>query len=63
MDAKKGDRLVIDLTKVGQARRSGEVLRVEGSEPHQRLWVRWEDGDESLFMPGPWGALERAKRD
>jgi len=63
MDAKKGDRLVIDRTKVGQARRSGEVVRVEGSEAHQKLWVRWEDGHESLFMRGPGARLERAKKD
>ena len=63
MDAKKGDRLVIDRTKVGQARRSGEVVRVEGRKDHQKLWVRWEDGHESLVMPGPGARLEQANKD
>jgi hypothetical protein len=52
MEAHKGDRLVIEGTKLGQARRSGEVTRVEGDPSHQRLWVRWDDGHETLFMPG-----------
>ena len=52
MEAHKGDRLVIDSKKVGQARRVGEVLRVEGDSTHQRLLVRWDDGHESFFMPG-----------
>jgi hypothetical protein len=52
MEARKGDRLVIEGTKLGQARRSGEVTRVEGDPSHRRLWVRWDDGHESMLMPG-----------
>lgn len=58
MDARKGDRLVIEGNKLGQARRSGEVVRVEGKPTHQRLWVRWDDGHESLVMPGPGATVQ-----
>jgi hypothetical protein len=58
MDAHKGDRLVIDGNKLGQARRSGKVLRVEGDSSHQRLWVRWDDGHESMLMPGAGARFE-----
>jgi hypothetical protein len=51
VEAHKGDRLVVEGKKVGQGRRSGEVTRVEGQEGRQRLWVRWDDGHETMFMP------------
>jgi hypothetical protein len=51
MEARAGDRVVVEAKKVGQARRSGEVVRVEGEDGHQRLWVRWDDGHETLFVP------------
>ncbi len=53
MEAHEGDHLLVEGTKVGQGRRSGEVVRTEGDRDHQRLWVRWDDGHESLFVPGP----------
>lgn len=59
MDAHKGDRLVIDGNKLGQARRSGKVLRVEGAPSHQRLWVKWDDGHESMLMPGAGARVEK----
>ncbi len=52
MEAYAGDHLVVEGAKVGQARRTCEVLRVEGPADHRRFWVRWEDGHESLFVPG-----------
>ena len=61
MDARKGDRLVIEGTKLGQGRRSGEVVKVEGEPAHQRLWVRWDDGHESLVMPGAGASIERKR--
>ena len=58
MEAHRGDRLIVESKKVGQARRSGTVLRVEGNPVHQRLWVRWDDGHESLFMPSAGMSVE-----
>lgn len=59
MDAHKGDRLVIDANKLGQAQRTGKVLRVEGEPSHQRLWVKWDDGHESMLMPGAGARVEK----
>ncbi len=52
MEARIGDRLVVEGRKVGQAPRSGKVEDVQGTPDHPRLMVRWDDGKESLFMPG-----------
>jgi len=62
MEAHKGDRLVIEGNKLGQARRTGEVVKVEGDPAHQRLWVRWEDGHESMLMPGAGARVEPRRR-
>jgi hypothetical protein len=51
MEVRPGDRVVVESKKVGQARRNGEVTRVEGDGGQQRLWVRWEDGHETMFVP------------
>jgi len=52
MDAKVGDRIVIESEKVGQAAREGEILEViDSSVTGLRLRVRWEDGHESTFWP------------
>jgi hypothetical protein len=63
VEAHKGDRLIVDGEKVGQKQRSGKILATEGEPTRQRLRVRWEDGHESLFVPGPGVRIERpAKR-
>lgn len=52
MDAKVGDRIVIESEKVGKAAREGEILEViESADTGLRLRVRWEDGHESTFWP------------
>lgn len=62
MEAHIGDRLVIDGEKVGQARRTGKVMGIQGDLTHPRLTVRWEDGHESMIVPGPGVRLEDAKK-
>lgn len=42
-----GDRIVVESEKVGSPPRRGEVTAVSG----RMLWVRWEDGDQSTFVP------------
>jgi hypothetical protein len=59
MDAHVGDSLVIEGKRLGQGRLAGVVLRVEGTPDHQRLWVRWDDGRESMFVPSSGVRLER----
>ncbi len=51
--AKVGDAIVVDNAELGRPPRRGEVLEVlgEGDSIHYR--VRWDDGHESIFYPGP----------
>ena len=44
---KVGDRVVVEGSKVGGARREGTLLKVVGS----MIRVRWADGSETLFSP------------
>jgi hypothetical protein len=62
MEAHRGDHVVVEGNKVGQSRRDGEVMRVDGDLDHRRLWVRGEDGHESLLIPGPGVHLESTGR-
>jgi len=51
MEAKVGDRVVVDSETVGQPPREGDVLEVIEGSGASRLRVRWTDGHESLFTP------------
>ena len=53
MQARAGDRIVIESSAVDRPRRIGDVLDVlgEGSAPPYR--VRWSDGVISIVYPGP----------
>ena len=53
MHAIAGDEIVVEGRTVGRLRRRGEVLGVAGELGHERYRVRWDDGRESLFFPGP----------
>ncbi len=53
MHAKQGDQIVIQTSTLGTARRSGEVLEVLGQGEREHYRVRWMDGHESIFFPGP----------
>jgi uncharacterized protein DUF1918 len=44
---KVGDQIVVESEKVGAPPRRGEVTAVSG----RMLGVRWEDGEESRFVP------------
>ena len=49
-----GDRIVVEATIVDHGRREGEVLEVvSGGAEQPRYRVRWSDGSESIFAPGP----------
>ncbi len=45
---KVGDRIVVEGSKVGGARREGTLKKLVGS----MIQVRWTDGSETLFSPG-----------
>jgi translation initiation factor IF-1 len=53
MRATPGDHIVIETTTVDVPRRRGEVLEVIGQGDGEHYRVRWHDGHESVFFPGP----------
>jgi Domain of unknown function (DUF1918)/Rv2632c-like len=58
MDAHVGDQLVVRSQQVGRADQLGEITEVisTGGE-HYR--VRWSDGRETIFFPGPDATVQR----
>ena len=53
MQAKTGDRLVVESNKVDSPRREGEILEVRGEDGGPPYLVKWSDGHEGLTYPGP----------
>ncbi|SDS42435.1 DUF1918 domain-containing protein [Agrococcus carbonis] len=53
MQAKAGDRVVVEGSAVDKPRREGEVLEARGEGGGPPFFVRWEDGHEGLLFPGP----------
>ena len=51
MQAKVGDRIVVESETVGTPTREGKVVQVMRGEVGVRYHVRWEDGHESTFTP------------
>jgi hypothetical protein len=49
MDAKPGDRIIVESETVGSPPREGEILEVIEGEVGVRYRVRWADGHESHF--------------
>ena len=52
MQAKVGDRLVIEGRTDHDSRREGEVIEVRGAGGAPPYLVRWSDGHEGLTYPG-----------
>lgn len=53
MEAKVGDRLIVESRHVGEGRKVGEVIEVRGEHGQPPYLVRWSDGHEGLMFPGP----------
>jgi hypothetical protein len=52
MEAKVGDRIVIESERVGQAERGGVIIEILPSATGMRHYlVRWDDGHESDIRP------------
>ena len=51
MDARVGDRIVMDSDKVGIPARQGEILQVTAHATHPEFRVRWDDGHVSEIRP------------
>jgi Domain of unknown function (DUF1918) len=63
MDAKAGDRIVVESEKVGIPQRRGEILEVISHETGTEYRVRWEDGHLSEIRPhGGSYRVERAAK-
>jgi hypothetical protein len=57
MKAAVGDRLVVNATHVDGPVRDGEVIEVRGEQGDPPYVVRWSDGHEGLYFPGPDAAV------
>ncbi len=53
LHATVGDRIVVETSTLDMPRRQGEVLEVIGEGDAEHYRVRWQDGHESLYFPGP----------
>lgn len=53
MQAKVGDRIVVQSNNVGTPQRTGEIIEARGPHGTPPYWVRWSDGHEGLYRPGP----------
>ena len=51
MDAKVGDRIIVESEKVGQRDREGMILEIIDASYGTRFRVLWEDGHESTIHP------------
>jgi hypothetical protein len=51
MQAKVGDRIVVESETVGTPTREGKILEVMVGEIGLRYRVRWADGHETIYTP------------
>jgi hypothetical protein len=59
MNAKVGDRLVVEGTHLGDGRRVGVVLEVHHADGTPPYVIRWLDtGHRTLVFPGPNARVE-----
>jgi hypothetical protein len=53
MRASVGDRVCVRGHSVGTAERHGEIREIHGPDGTPPFVVRWDDGHDALFFPGP----------
>ncbi len=53
MRATTGDTIVVETSTLDTPRRSCEVVEVIGTGEREHYRVRWQDGHESIYFPGP----------
>ena len=53
MQGRQGDELVVKSPVLGAPSRRGEILEVIGDAERRHYRVRWDDGHESVYFPGP----------
>ena len=62
MEARKGDRIVVEGAKVGQVPREGEVLEVLEAASSKYYRVRWGDGQETVFFPSSDARVQSSRK-
>ena len=63
MDARVGDRIVVESERAAQSGKTGVIEDVLSPDP-QRFRVLWDDGRTSIFAPSAGVArIERRKRE
>jgi hypothetical protein len=60
VQAKTGEHIVVESAVLSSPRRRGEVVEVIGNGDRRHYRVRWEDGHESVYIPGPDAHVESA---
>jgi hypothetical protein len=60
MRASMGDHISVPSSHVGEPGRDGEVVEAKGPDGGPPYLVRWSDGHEGLFFPGPDAAVVHA---
>ena len=58
MHAAIGDGLVVRSRHVGEPDKHAVILAVEGTNGAPPYRVRWDDGHEGVFVPGPDAVVE-----
>ncbi len=58
MRAAIGDKIVVRGHRVGEPDRDAVILAVEGPDGGAPYRVRWSDGHEGVFFPGPDAVVE-----
>jgi hypothetical protein len=63
MRANPGDRIILAAPSFDAPLRDGEVLEARGGDGEPPYLVRWSDGHEGLFYPGPGSVLRITSHD
>jgi hypothetical protein len=53
MKANQGDQILVGVTAPDTPDRRGQVIEVLGHGADEHYLVRWQDGHESIYFPGP----------
>lgn len=61
LNASVGDHIEIASAKLDPARRRGEIVEVVGTGDAQHYRVRWQDGHESVHLPGSDARLSESR--
>ncbi len=51
VEARVGDRVILESERIGHDAREGEILEVLGAGEGVHYRVSWKDGHESTFFP------------